>query len=47
MAHPSISIADLHFAWPDGTVVVDGLDLATGPGRHGLVGVNGDRKSTV
>ncbi|MCL3817964.1 ABC-F family ATP-binding cassette domain-containing protein [Aeromicrobium wangtongii] len=47
MAHTSISITDLHFAWPDGTVVVDGLDLAAGPGRHGLVGINGSGKSTL
>ncbi|MET0928004.1 MAG: ATP-binding cassette domain-containing protein [Aeromicrobium sp.] len=43
----SLSINDLSFAWPDGTVVVDGLDLAVGPGRHGLVGLNGSGKSTL
>jgi ATPase subunit of ABC transporter with duplicated ATPase domains len=47
MAHPSLSINDLHFTWPDGTIVFDGLDLAAGPGRHGLVGLNGCGKSTL
>ncbi|MET0467157.1 MAG: ABC-F family ATP-binding cassette domain-containing protein [Aeromicrobium sp.] len=43
----SLSINDLSFTWPDGTTVLDGLDLAVGPGRHGLVGVNGCGKSTL
>jgi len=43
----SLSINDLHFAWPDGAAVFDGLDLATGPGRHGLVGRGGCGKSTL
>ncbi|MCW2788214.1 MAG: transporter [Aeromicrobium sp.] len=43
----SLTIHDLHFAWPDGTVVFDGLDLVAGPGRHGLVGLNGSGKSTL
>jgi len=47
MAHPSLSINDVHLTWPDGTVVLDGLDLSVGPGRHGLVGLNGSGKSTL
>jgi ATPase subunit of ABC transporter with duplicated ATPase domains len=50
MEHPmraSLSINHLSFAWPDGSVVLDGLDLSVGPGRHGLVGLNGCGKSTL
>ena len=43
----SVSVHDLSFAWPDGTPAVTGLDLAIGPGRHGLVGLNGSGKSTL
>jgi ATPase subunit of ABC transporter with duplicated ATPase domains len=43
----SISCSDLSFCWPDGTVVVDGLDLVIGPVRAGLVGRNGSGKSTL
>lgn len=43
----SISVNDLFFSWPDGTIVLDGLDLAIGPGRHGLIGHNGSGKSTL
>ena len=44
---PSIACNDLTFTWPDGTAVLDGLDLTIGPGRTGLVGVNGSGKSTL
>ncbi|MFH9859268.1 ABC-F family ATP-binding cassette domain-containing protein [Streptomyces sp. NPDC017202] len=44
---PSITCTSLSFAWPDGTPVLDGLDVAFGPGRTGLVGVNGAGKSTL
>ena len=37
----------LSFAWPDGTVVFDQLDLAIGPGLTGLIGSNGSGKSTL
>ncbi|MCW2841256.1 MAG: transporter, partial [Aeromicrobium sp.] len=37
----SLAVHDLHFAWPDGTAVLAGLELAAGPGRHGLIGLNG------
>ncbi|MFC0040135.1 ABC-F family ATP-binding cassette domain-containing protein [Actinomadura rayongensis] len=46
MSH-AIVCSDLSFAWPDGTVVLDGLDAAFGPVRTGLVGVNGAGKSTL
>ncbi|GCD91988.1 ABC-F family ATP-binding cassette domain-containing protein [Nocardioides sp. LS1] len=42
-----ITLSGLHFAWPDGTPVLEGLDLLIGPGRTGLVGVNGSGKSTI
>ncbi|MDN5893975.1 MAG: ATP-binding cassette domain-containing protein [Nocardioides sp.] len=35
------------FAWPDGSVVLDGLDLLVPFGRSGLVGLNGAGKSTL
>jgi len=38
---------NLSFSWPDGTRVLDGLDVAFGPGRTGLIGVNGAGKSTL
>ena len=44
---PSIACTDLDFAWPDGTVVFDGLDLTIGPGMTGLIGRNGGGKSTL
>ncbi|EFF94045.1 MULTISPECIES: ABC-F family ATP-binding cassette domain-containing protein [Streptomyces] len=44
---PSITCTALSFAWPDGTSVFSGLDIAFGPGRTGLVGVNGTGKSTL
>jgi ATPase subunit of ABC transporter with duplicated ATPase domains len=43
----SITCTSLTFSWPDGTSVLDGLDIAFGPGRTGLVGVNGSGKSTL
>ncbi len=43
----SLSVHDLSFTWPDGSNVISGLDLAIGPGRHGLVGLNGSGKSTL
>ncbi|MFC0626866.1 ABC-F family ATP-binding cassette domain-containing protein [Kribbella deserti] len=43
----AISCTDLHFAWPDGDVVFDGLSFVVGPGRSGLVGRNGTGKSTL
>ncbi|MFW6690774.1 ABC-F family ATP-binding cassette domain-containing protein [Streptomyces sp. MAR4 CNX-425] len=46
-AATSVRCTGLTFAWPDGTVVFDGLDLAVGPGRTGLIGRNGTGKSTL
>ncbi|MEU3978944.1 ATP-binding cassette domain-containing protein [Streptomyces sp. NPDC026672] len=43
----SLTCTSLTFAWPDGTPVLDGLDVAFGPGRSGLVGANGSGKSTL
>ncbi|TDD57304.1 ABC-F family ATP-binding cassette domain-containing protein [Nonomuraea terrae] len=43
----SITCTSLSFVWSDGTAVLDGLDVAFGPGRTGLVGVNGSGKSTL
>ncbi|MGH3167437.1 MAG: ATP-binding cassette domain-containing protein, partial [Trebonia sp.] len=46
---PSSAIAcnNLSFSWPDGTVVLKGLNAAFSPGRTGLIGVNGTGKSTL
>ena len=44
---PSVAVSDLGFAWPDGGDVFNGLDLAVGTGRTGLVGANGSGKSTL
>ncbi len=43
----SLAVHGLRLAWPDGTVVLDGLDLLVPPGRSALVGVNGSGKSTL
>lgn len=43
----SLLCTGLGYAWPDGTVVLDELDLAVEPGRTGLIGVNGSGKSTL
>ncbi|MDI3385395.1 ABC-F family ATP-binding cassette domain-containing protein [Streptomyces sp. B-S-A8] len=46
--HPtSIACTSLGFAWADGTEVFDGLQVAFGPGRTGLIGTNGSGKSTL
>jgi ATPase subunit of ABC transporter with duplicated ATPase domains len=44
---PSLATTGLSFAWPDGTVVFDRLDLAVGPGLTGLIGANGSGKTTA
>ncbi|MFJ1968271.1 ABC-F family ATP-binding cassette domain-containing protein [Streptomyces sp. NPDC087903] len=43
----SVTCTSLSFDWPDGTGVLEDLDVAFGPGRTGLVGVNGSGKSTL
>ncbi|MFI8906589.1 ABC-F family ATP-binding cassette domain-containing protein [Streptomyces albidoflavus] len=47
MSTTALTCADLSFSWPDGTRVLDGLQLAFGPGRTGLTGDNGSGKSTL
>ncbi len=47
MAHAAITLSHVHFSWPDGTVVLDGVSGALGHGRTGLVGRNGAGKSTL
>lgn len=44
---PSITISNLHFAFPDGRGLFTGLELALGPGLTGLVGDNGSGKTTL
>ncbi|MDJ0394711.1 ATP-binding cassette domain-containing protein [Rhodococcus sp. G-MC3] len=44
---PSLLVSDLHFTWPDGDAVFDGLDAAFTSGTTGLVGSNGAGKSTL
>ncbi|MCP3818334.1 hypothetical protein NLX86_09455 [Streptomyces sp. A3M-1-3] len=41
-----ITCSSLSFGWPDGNPVFDGFQLAVGPGRTGLIGLNGSGKST-
>ena len=47
MSAPAIVCSDLSFSWPDGDVVLAGLDVAFGTGRIGLIGANGSGKSTL
>ena len=46
---PSCTVvcAGLSFAWPDGTRVLNGLDLTVDAGRTAIVGRNGSGKSTL
>jgi ATPase subunit of ABC transporter with duplicated ATPase domains len=46
-ARAVLTATGLTFGWPDGTPVVDGLDLTVPAGCSGLVGGNGSGKSTV
>ena len=43
----AIVVDDLHFSWPDGGVLFNGLSFTVGPGRTALIGVNGSGKSTL
>lgn len=43
----SITINDISFEWPDGSVVIDQLSVSFGRGRTGLIGDNGTGKSTL
>ncbi|MFH8724988.1 ABC-F family ATP-binding cassette domain-containing protein [Streptomyces termitum] len=49
MSHQPVLLSSdtLSFSWPDGTGVFDGLKVAVGPGRTGLIGTNGSGKSTL
>ncbi|WP_445168700.1 ABC-F family ATP-binding cassette domain-containing protein [Mycolicibacterium sp. Dal123E01] len=43
----AITLIDLDFVWPDGTVALDNLNATLSSGRTGLVGANGSGKSTL
>lgn len=43
----AITLIDLDFTWPDGTVALDRLTATLSTGRTGLVGANGSGKSTL
>lgn len=45
--NPSVVLADVSFAWPDGTPVLDGITAVFGAGRTGLLGANGTGKTTL
>ncbi|MEV0843129.1 ABC-F family ATP-binding cassette domain-containing protein [Actinocatenispora sera] len=47
MSDASVVCTQLHFSWPDGTVVFDELSASLGAGRTGLVAPNGAGKSTL
>ncbi|MET1051080.1 MAG: ATP-binding cassette domain-containing protein, partial [Mycetocola sp.] len=44
---PSVTLADVHFSWPDGSVALSDVSGSFGSGRTGLVGANGSGKSTL
>lgn len=44
---PSLTLDHVSFAWPDGTVALDGVSGTFGSGRTGLVGRNGSGKTTL
>ncbi|MFI7241920.1 ABC-F family ATP-binding cassette domain-containing protein [Streptomyces qinglanensis] len=44
---PSLACSRLTFSWPDGTPLLTDFDLSVGPGRTGLIGLNGTGKSTL
>src|SRR5215210_2591122 len=47
LSRSAITLRDLTFEWPDGTVVLSGVNGVFNPGRTGLVGRNGAGKSTL
>ena len=46
-AESAITLIDLGFVWPDGTLALDRLNATFPAGRTGLVGDNGSGKSTL
>src|SRR5260370_42109282 len=44
---PAVIFSGLSFAWPDGTAVFSDLSLVIGPGRTGLIGLNGSGKAAL
>jgi ATPase subunit of ABC transporter with duplicated ATPase domains len=44
---PSVVLDRVSFAWPDGTLALDGVTGSFGAGRTGLIGRNGSGKSTL
>lgn len=48
MSHaPTVTVGEVSFAWPDGTIVFDHLCASFGAARTGLIGRNGSGKSTL
>ena len=47
MSAAAITCSDLSFSWPDGALVLSGVNASFGPGRTGLIGANGSGKSTL
>jgi ATPase subunit of ABC transporter with duplicated ATPase domains len=43
----AITLTDVDYTWPDGTVALDRLGATLSTGRTGLVGANGSGKSTL
>src|SRR4051812_18837231 len=43
----SLVLTDVSFAWPDGSVTLDGITASFGRRRIGLIGANGSGKSTL
>ncbi|MGE4553930.1 MAG: energy-coupling factor ABC transporter ATP-binding protein [Desulfovibrionaceae bacterium] len=46
-APPLVELHDVHFAYPNGRRVLDGVDIAFGDRRVGLIGANGSGKTTL